>query len=284
MVSSNSPSESSVSDHYTIGDIMDRIKKGLTDSGKDLGLLKVDDLAPCDAFHSRGRVATTELTDLIEDYLTSSTKVLDVGCGLGGTSRHLADKYGCRVTGIDLTEEYVQVGNELNKMVGIDDRVNLLRGNALDLPFNDKTFDLVWTEHVQMNIADKAKFYAEISRVLKPSGCFLFHDVFRGPNKDEPVYPAPWAEMAELSCLENDDKIKQIIANSGLEIQEWIDKVAESVAAFEKVVSKMAQTGPPPLGIHLLMGETAYSKIQNYVLNMKEQRLVVALGIAKKQH
>lgn len=274
------PDETLVNNHYALGTIMDRIEKGLTESGKDLNMLKVDDLAPCDEFHSRGRVATLELADLAN--ITPETRVLDVGCGLGGTARHLADQYGCHVTGIDLTDEYIEVGRRLTEMVNMEDKVELWQGSALRIPFEDNMFDVVWTEHVQMNIADKAKFYSEIARVLKPGGKFLFHDIFRGPSEDEPVYPAPWAEVASLSALETDEYVKEIIEFSGLAIKEWISKVDESVAAFEKVLAKVEADGPPPLGIHLLMGETARTKIKNYIFNMKGERLVVALGVAQK--
>lgn len=133
-----------------------------------------------------------------------------------------------------------------------------------------------------MNIADKKKFYSEIAYVLKPGGKFLFHDIFRGPSKIEPVYPAPWAEVASLSALETDKYAKETIEDSGLEIEEWVDKVEDSVEFFEKALTKIEASGPPPLGIHLLMGKTARTKIQNYLFNMKEERLVVALGVAQK--
>lgn len=274
------PNETDVNNHYAVGELMDRVTTGLTKAGKDLDMLKVDDLAPCDEFHSRGRVATLELAALAN--ITPDTRVLDVGCGLGGTARHLACEYGCHVTGIDLTDEYIEVGRKLTRMVNMQDKVELWQGSALNIPFEDENFDVVWTEHVQMNISDKKKFYSEIARVLKPGGVFLFHDIFRGPSKEEPVYPAPWAEVASLSALETDSNVKKIIEGCGLEIEEWIGKVDESVEAFEKVLSKVAVSGPPPLGIHLLMGKTARTKIENYIFNMKEERLVVALGIAKK--
>ncbi|MGY8769696.1 MAG: methyltransferase domain-containing protein [Pirellulales bacterium] len=153
--------DAQVDRHYGKGQIMEQIKAGLQLAGKDLNALEVDDLAPIDAFHTRGRESTLELATLAN--VSATDLVLDVGSGLGGTARHLAEVYQCKVTGIDLTEEYVAVGKKLTEMVGLSELVNLQQGSALDIPCEDASFDLVWTEHVQMNIADKQKFYSEIA-------------------------------------------------------------------------------------------------------------------------
>ena len=114
--------------------------------------------------------------------MTPGLKVLDVGSGLGGSARYLAGEHGCRVTGIDLTKEYVDVANALAELVGMKNLVTFRQASALDLPFADGSFDVVWTQHVQMNIADKRAFYSQIARVLAPRGRLLFHDIFQGPG------------------------------------------------------------------------------------------------------
>jgi ubiquinone/menaquinone biosynthesis C-methylase UbiE len=190
--------EALVDKHYGFSGIMEKITDGLNLAGKDVNSLTVDDLAPIDEFHTRGREATLEVANLAN--LTASDRVLDVGCGRGGTARHLAHQHKCNVVGIDRTDEYISVGKTLTEMVGLSDKVELCQGSALDLPYEDNTFDIAWTEHVQMNIADKNKFYGEIARVLKPGGRLLFHDVFRGTGA-EPSYPVPWDEDASISIL-----------------------------------------------------------------------------------
>jgi ubiquinone/menaquinone biosynthesis C-methylase UbiE len=156
-----------VEQHYGRGRILDSIIAALRETGKDLGRLKPEDLGPVDEFHVRGREATVELARRAA--LKPGSHVLDVGCGLGGSARYLAAEHQCQVTGIDLTQEYVDVANALAGMVGLSDKVACRQASALEMPFDDGTFDVVWTEHVQMNIADKHAFYREIGRVTRPN-------------------------------------------------------------------------------------------------------------------
>lgn len=269
-----------VDKHYGFGGIMEKIEAGLNLAGKDAHSLTVDDLAPLDEFHTRGRESTLEIAELAN--LKASDLVLDVGCGLGGTARHLAEQYKCHVIGVDLTEEYISVGKKLTELVGLSDRVELRQGSALEIPYEDGRFDVVWTEHVQMNIADKNRFYSEIARVLKPGGRLLFHDIFRGRG-DPPFYPAPWAEDDSMSALVTETEARAFIEQVGLEIDQWIEKVQESIESFKRVSAQIELDGTPPIGVHLLMGDNAKEKLQNYVRNLIEDRVSVALGMAHKK-
>ena len=269
-----------VDKHYGFGGIMEKIEAGLNLASKDVNSLTVDDLAPIDEFHTRGRESTLEVAEL--GNLKASDLVLDVGCGLGGTARYLAKQYKCKVVGIDLTEEYISVGKKLTELVGLSNRVELRHGSALEIQYGDERFDIVWTEHVQMNIADKNRFYSEMARVLKPGGRLLFHDIFRGIG-DPPFYPAPWAEDESISALATETEARSIIEQVGLEIEQWIVKVQESIEFFKRVSAQIEADGPPPIGIHLLMGDNAKDKLQNYVRNLRENRVSVALGIAHKK-
>ncbi len=270
-----------VDKHYGFGGIMEKIEVGLNLAGKNIDSLTVNDLAPVDAFHTRGRESTLEVAELAN--LNKSDLVLDVGCGLGGTARYLAEQYECNVIGIDLTKEYVSVGTKLTELVGLSNMIKLCHGSALEIPFEDGIFDIVWTEHVQMNIADKKRFYSEIARVLKPGGRLLFHDIFRGMG-DSPFYPAPWAEDESISALVTEKEARSTIEQVGLEIDQWIVKVEESIDFFERVSAQIEDHGPPPIGIHLLMGNNAKDKLNNYVCNLSENRVSVALGIAVKSN
>jgi ubiquinone/menaquinone biosynthesis C-methylase UbiE len=269
-----------VNQHYGFGEIMEKIEAGLDLAGKDADSLTVDDLAPIDEFHIRGRESTLEVAELAN--LKASDLVLDVGCGLGGTARHLAEQYKCNVAGLDLTEEYISVGKKLTELVGLSDRVELRYGSALEIPYEDERFDIVWTEHVQMNIADKNRFYSEIARVLKPSGYLLFHDIFRGPG-GPPFYPAPWAEDESISFLATETEARSIMEQVGLEIDQWIVKVQDSIEFFKRASERIEADGPPPIGIHLLMGDNAKDKLHNQVRNLTEDRVSVALGVAHKK-
>ena len=269
-----------VNRQYEIGDLWQKIEAGLMAAGKDLAALKVDDLAPIDEFHTRGRAATREVAELAN--LHADDLVLDVGCGLGGTARYIAAYYKCRVKGIDLTREYISAGTELTRLVALDDRVELRCGSALDLPFEDEQFDIVWTQHVQMNIADKHRFFSEIARVLKPGGRFAFHDVFEDSGVP-PLYPVPWAEDESVSAMVTEAQARSLIEAVGLQTKQWIGKVQESVEFFKRVLARVEAKGFPPLGIHLLIGDRAEDKFRNYARNLSENRLSVVVGSAHKK-
>ena len=266
--------------HYGFGGIIDKIDTGLKEAGKNINHLSVDDLAPIDEFHTRGRESTIELAQLTN--IKSTDLLLDVGCGLGGTARHLAEKYQCQINGIDLTGEYVEVANQLTKRVGLQNHVRLFKASALEIPYENDAFDIAWTEHVQMNIPDKDLFYSEITRVLRPGGKLLFHDIFRGEG-EQPIYPTPWAEDQSISHLATEPQAKQAIENSGMKIEKWIPKVQQSIDYFKTVAAKIEADGPPPIGIHLLMGDNAKIKLQNYVKNLTENRTAVIMGMASKK-
>ena len=265
---------------YGLGELWEKVETGLKLAGKDINSLAVDDLVPIDEFHTRGRKATREVAELSN--LKASDLILDVGCGLGGTARYLAEQYRCKVMGLDLTQEYISVGTKLTELVNLGDRVELRQGSALDLPYENARFDIVWTQHVQMNIADKNQFYSEIVRVLKPGGRFLFHDVFRS-SAESPFYPTPWAEDESMSTLITETEARAIFEEVGLEIEQWIEKVQESVKFFERVSAGIEAKGYPPLGIHLLLGDNAKDKFQNYARNLSENRMTVAVGMAHKK-
>jgi SAM-dependent methyltransferase len=268
-----------VEQHYGRGHILDSILRALRQAGKDLDRLAPADLAPVDEFHIRGREATIELAARAS--LRRGLRVLDVGCGLGGSARYLAAQHGCEVVGIDLTREYVDTASALAAMVGLERMVEFRQASALEVPFEGDSFDVVWTEHVQMNIADKQAFYAEIARVLVPRGRLLFHDIFRGEGG--PLwFPVPWSEDGSISFLAAPDAVRDILAALGFSLLDWEDKSQQSLDWFAAASDRLASAGPPPLGLHLLMGENAKTKFQNNIRNLRERRFVVFQAVAEK--
>jgi MPBQ/MSBQ methyltransferase len=250
-----------VAAQYTQGDLLERIFAALRAVGKDPENLTVQDLAPVDHFHTLGPMATIELAEATG--FEGGEEVLDVGSGLGGPARTLVAGYGCRVTGIDLTPEYCRVAEELNARVGLLDRIVIQEGNALALPFADRTFDVVWTIHVSMNIEDKATFYEQLARVLKPGGKLAFFDLIAGEG--DLYFPVPWADDPSISHLADDAQMRFQLSAAGFHVKVWEDVTREGAAFFANPI-------PSPLGPHLLIREMP-GKMRNLARNLEEGRV-----------
>ena len=262
-----------VTAHWSVDDLEQRLLDALQAAGKPLDALKPDDLAPIDELHSRGREATVELADL--SGLGSGLAVLDVGSGLGGPARYLAGRFGCHVTGIELTPAFCQVAGRFSALTGMGDRTAFRQGDALALPFPDATFDAVWTVQAQMNIADKRRFYGEIHRVLKPGGRFVFQDIFAGPSGQPPLVPVPWSDDGSISFLAPPADVRGLLAELGFDEVEWRDRgsatVAHQQAARQQGASPKASL--PPLGTHLVLGADYAVKRANSAQSLAEGRV-----------
>jgi SAM-dependent methyltransferase len=278
-MSTPSPIAGAVQAHYTRADLGEAILVALQQAGKDLNHLTPPDLTPVDSFHIRGRVATLELARAAG--LEASHRVLDVGCGIGGTSRCLASEFGCHVTGIDLTEAYCRVAAMLTEKTGLADRIDYRQADATRLPFNDASFDVVWTEHVAMNIPDKARLYAEMHRVLKPGGTLAIYDILAGPAGPV-VFPVPWARTPDSSFLVSPDELRELLQDAGFTVQSWDDTTDAARAWFVALAEKIRQGGLPVLGFHLLMGADFAAMAQNQRRNLEEGRIALAQIVARK--
>ena len=272
-------SEPTVEGHYTRAGLGEVILDALRHVGKEIDALTVDDLAPVDEFHIRGRDATRELAQLVSP--TADLEVVDIGCGIGGPSRFLAATFGCRVTGIDLTEEYCQVAAMLAECTGLSDRVRYRCADATATKLPDESVDLVWTQHASMNIRDKPLLYSEMFRILKPGGRLALHDIAAG--SEGPVqFPVPWARTASMSFLITGDAMCNELERAGFRDVHWSDVTA---AALEWVQQRMAQTestGPPPLGTHLLMGPEWGRMAANVARNLEENRISVVKAVLER--
>ena len=210
-----------IAPHYSGGgDLASAIRDALSTAGKDIGQLTTRDLATVDEFHIRGRPATLELADRME--LTSDSQVLDMGSGLGGPARTVAETYGCRVTGIDLTESFCEAATEISDWLDLSDKVRFVHGDATDMPFPSKTFDAAMTIHAAMNIPDKEAFYASARKALKPGRIFAVYDVLQGEGG--PVhFPVPWARDPSISFLATPAETRDLLSGAGFEIVEEIE-------------------------------------------------------------
>src|SRR5262252_2990752 len=209
-----------IESHYTSADLGKTILAALQEAGKDIDHLTPDDLAPVDEFHGGQRPATIRLAELVS--FAGTERVLDVGSGLGGPSRFLAWRYGCRVSGVDLTAEFCRVAEMLTRLTGLVGKVDYRQGNALDLPFDDTSFDVVWSQNAAMNIADRDRLYREMRRVLKPAGRLALQEVAAGPG-GPPHYPVQWARTPDISFLRSQATTRSTLEAAGFRVVIWQD-------------------------------------------------------------
>jgi ubiquinone/menaquinone biosynthesis C-methylase UbiE len=259
------PDHARVSDHWGRERLAESMLEALLLAGKDLDALTVDDLAVTDQFHGGGKAATVRLAKLLG--ARAGLRVLDVGGGLGGPARTLAVEFGCRVSVIDLTVSYVRAGRMLTVRLRLQDCVSHQVGDALDLPFDDGAFDVVWTQNSGMNIADKERLYGGFRRVLRPGGLLALQEPMAGPAQP-PVFPLMWADDASTSFLRAPAEMRTLIARAGFVERAWDDVTAETAgpATADAIPAHSAQ--------RLIMGGRLDAIIRASHRNRAEGRIV----------
>jgi SAM-dependent methyltransferase len=265
--------------HYGRTHLLNQISEGLRRLGAEPPF-DPDVLASVDEFHIGGRLATGRFMQQL--HLEQGQSVLDLGCGLGGPARYAAHHYGVAVTGVDLTQVFVDTGQALSAMTGQADQVNLVQGSILDLPFESESFDAAYMIHVGMNISDKAGVAREAARVLKLGGIFAIYDVMQ-VGQGTVDFPVPWASTAEQSALDAPDAYRTALLDAGFEILSEADRSGFAKDFFARLAAQQATAdGPPPLGLHLVMGPNTAQKVQHMVSAIGDGRIAPIEMIARR--
>ena len=264
-----------VRDHYRATGLTERLKTALRSFGPDDQRLTPEQLGGLDQFHTRGLAATAELAKLAR--LTADMSVLDVGSGIGGPARFLAQTYGCRVTGVDLSEPFVEAARYLTDRTGQGGQVSFQAASALDLPFEDGTFDVVLLQHVAMNISDRAQLYREIRRVIEPGGRFATFDVVL--KSAEPHYPVPWARTPATSFLLTPAATREAIEPAGFRTLIWQD---DTEAAKAWVAQRLSSGPQPSPNLGIVMGADFAQLAANLGRNLMEGRLGTVTGVFER--
>ncbi len=265
--------------HYAQQTIEADILSALIESGIRLDQLRPEDLTAIDEFHIGGRKATLALARKIA--LKRGMQVLDIGSGLGGASRYLALEFGCRVTGLDLSKKYCDIAGMLTRQFGLDSQVCYRHGNAVEMPFDKATFDVLWTQHITMNISDKVALYKEMWRVLKPGGFLASYEILAGVGGSV-HFPVPWARTPATSFLQTPEHLQGLLDEIGFEILSWQDKTEWGHLWFQNMSKKVQKQSSKPLGLHLLLGSEFKMMAQNQIRNLEEGRITVIELIVRR--
>ena len=263
---------------YATANLGERIVAALKDAGIPPEKWTPEILGPADQIHGGGLQQTQVHAALVS--ITSDMHLLDIGCGIGGPARYFATEFGCRVTGIDLTDEYIDAASLLTKKIGLSDRVAFDCGDATALPYDDVSFDMAWALNVTMNIEDRAGFYAGVHRVLKPGGRFCISEIGQGPG-GEPYYPLTWAADPAYSFLLPPEDMRTLLESSGFRVVEWIDETARRKASTD---GRPAETAPveTPLTIEITRGADYPDRRKNSGRSAKEGRLTNVMLVAER--
>ncbi|MEM7021117.1 MAG: methyltransferase domain-containing protein [Pseudomonadota bacterium] len=264
--------EQTVTDHYTKGDLLGRLRERLREDGVDPDSPTIEALAPYDQFHGRGMEATKELADQLQ--VAAGDHLLDVGSGIGGPARYLADRFHARVTGIDLTEHFCEAARHLASRLGLDDRTAFHHGNALAMPFEDAIFHGAYSMNVSMNIADKSALYGEIFRVLRPGGWLVLSEIAQGPN-GQVAFPTPWARTAESSFLVTPEATREGLESCGFVVTK-LQSTTEKTLEYGARSKALVEAGQEPLhrAVQLIHGDLATEASANTARAAREGRTI----------
>ena len=262
-------SPQSISEHWGTGDVYTRIIKAMEAASIPPDAVTIEQLAPLDHFHARGLSATVELANALP--IQAGHHIVDIGCGIGGPARYLAKRFGCRVSGVDITQPFVEAGNKLTALLKMAGQVHIEIGDGQHLPYDDGTFDGGYTQHVTMNIADRALFFGEAFRVLRPGAFFAITEHGLGPE-GSPHYPLPWSEDGSGSYLVRPVDTVSYLKETGFVDVEVEDTGAKYLHGYQRAIELSTQGLLPPLGVHVLIGQTAPAKTMNAARNIEEGR------------
>jgi ubiquinone/menaquinone biosynthesis C-methylase UbiE len=274
-------SDRDVAKHYSNGTLLSRLKTALRDDGVDPDHPTLETLAPYDQFHGRGLEATKEMVALIR--ACPDDHILDIGSGIGGPARYVANRFGCKVTGIDLTAEFCDVARHLTRLLRLEDKVKFEVGDALAMPFPDASFNGAYSMNVSMNIAGKDALYREIHRVLKPGGWLVLSEIAKGDG-GELDFPTPWAAGAATSFLATPEATRQGLMKAGFEVTQLKSTLQESLA-FGARSRALVERGekPPHRAVMLIHGDIAPEAAANTARGLADGRIIPIEVVASRK-
>ena len=259
--------------HYSAPEIEARILVAIRAAGLNPEQpISPHELGALDHFHTGGRRASRELLELAK--IGAADRVLDIGAGLGGSARLLASTIGCSVDCIEMSPDYCAGAVLLNRLTGLENRIDVHQGSALDMPFSDDSFDVVWMQNVGMNIADKETLYGEISRVLKPGGRYAFQEMAAGKVPTS-YFPLPWASDPGDNFLVSAEEMRSILDRCGF-IAELFEDTSDT--HLSRTMANATPAAQGQLGLSVFVDNLA-QKAGNARRSLKDGQVRLVRGV-----
>lgn len=274
--------DKNIEKHYGSNDLELKIRAALELAGKDPDRLELKDISIIDQLHTGGHLATQSLGQRCD--LGPEDNILDAGCGIGGSSRFLSQQFNCSVTGIDLVDDFIRVARLLTRATGLEEKVLFHQADLCVLDFKDESFDVVWCQHSLMNIKDKEKAFEEFSRVIKPGGKLVLHEIVQKEPKEIHL-PVPWADSHAISFLETQERLSSMLSASGFTPDFMVDATDQAKQWWQKVLKAAPKNGVPPrpLGPHIIFGDNGRMFGQTMTANLDENRIGLMEAILVKK-
>jgi sarcosine/dimethylglycine N-methyltransferase len=258
-----------VAQHYATAGIAERALAALRAANGPDAPVTPETLAPVDHFHGRGALATEQLVRRLDPQ--PGERLIDIGCGIGGPARWIAAKCRVHVTGVDLTREFCEAARALNAACGMEGRVTIIEGSALDLPVPDAAFDRAYSQNVIMNIADKQLFYREAFRALRQGGRLALSNLCAGPA-GEPYFPVPWATTRDTNFLATPEEMRADLLAAGFAIADFRDITEATREAQRRTRERIDKGEVPKIAVDIIMGGRAREMQWNSIRSIDEGR------------
>jgi SAM-dependent methyltransferase len=223
-----------------------------------------------DQFHIGGPGATDLLIASLA--LTEGSRVLDIGSGFGGPARQIARRTGSHVTGIDITPAYVAAARDLTARTGLRDLVEF-RATDIATFEPEPLFQAAITMHVQMNIQDKAAWFAHAARCLAPGARLAIWEVCQ-PRQAGLPWPMPWSLDGTDSFVVTADALRASVEQGGFTATEWTNETAWVQAWITRTFADGLPAGP---ALPMLLDD-GYTRVINFATALGNGSLEVWRG------
>ncbi|MDX1892672.1 class I SAM-dependent methyltransferase [Mycolicibacterium sp. 050158] len=263
---------------YTEHDVAGRIT-AMLDSGQSEGYFTPEQTGLLDQYHAGGVGAVDKLIPSLA--ISPGDVVIDVGSGFGGPARRIAEQTSATVVGVDITAGYVEAAQTLTMRMGYGDQVRFQHADITALSADhmlelgvERPFDAAITMHVQMNVADKHRWFSAVARLLAPRARLAVWEVCATAGQ-QPPWPMPWSLDGTDSFLSTPHELEQAIRSAGFTTLAWVD---ETAWVNDWSAATLGDGAARPELILPMIIEDGMTRVMNFSTALRDGTLTVMRG------